>query len=160
MTKTNPDHNVYLRAMGSRVGALQVIIRRRSGEVVSWGSAFVINDSCHVPLALTCNHVVRGKSHRVGDMVFVRKMMPAGVQELNASVVETNPLHDIALLSIPGIRPHTPLPISLTLATVYNVGDCGIAVGYCNPDRLFTEPVCSRLPTVSPGCIRYACLSP
>ena len=62
--------------------------------------------------------------------------MPARAQELNALVLETDPLNDIALLGIPVLRSHTPLPVSLTLAAVGNVGDCAIARVVCSLNAL------------------------
>jgi len=115
-TATFDVHGV-LDKIGNAVVSIDVSQQSRRGQVLTGaGSGFVISDDGYV---LTNNHVVDGASS-------ITVTFSDGTTE-DATVVGTDPTHDVAVLKIADVHGATPLALADT--STLQVGDEVLAIG-------------------------------
>src|SRR3954463_13100524 len=115
-TSTFDVHGV-LTKVGNAVVSIDVSQQSRRGQVLTGaGSGFIISDQGYV---LTNNHVVDGASA-------ITVTFSDGTTE-DATVVGTDPSHDVAVLKIGDIHGATPLALADT--STLQVGDEVLAIG-------------------------------
>jgi S1-C subfamily serine protease len=116
-TSSTFDVHGVLAKIGNAVVSIDVSEQSRRGQVISGaGSGFIISDQGYV---LTNNHVVDGAST-------ITVTFSDGTTE-TATVVGTDPTHDVAVLKIGDIHGATPLALADT--TTLQVGDEVLAIG-------------------------------
>jgi putative serine protease PepD len=111
------DVHGVLDKIGNAVVSIDVSAQGGRGQVISGaGSGFIISDEGYV---LTNNHVVDGAST-------ITVTFSDGTTE-NATVVGTDPSHDVAVLKIADVHGATPLALADT--STLQVGDEVLAIG-------------------------------
>jgi len=117
LSTTTFDVHGVLDKVGNAVVSIDVSQASRRGQVISGaGSGFIISDEGYV---LTNNHVVEGAST-------ITVTFADGTTEA-ATVVGTDPTHDVAVLRIGDIHGATPLALADT--STLQVGDEVLAIG-------------------------------
>jgi S1-C subfamily serine protease len=117
LSTTTFDVHGVLAKIGNAVVSIDVSQQGRRGQVISGaGSGFIVSDDGYV---LTNNHVVEGAST-------ITVTFSDGTTE-DATVVGTDPTHDVAVLKIGDIHGATPLALADT--STLQVGDEVLAIG-------------------------------
>jgi S1-C subfamily serine protease len=117
LSTTTFDVHGVLDKIGNAVVSIDVSQQSRRGQVLTGaGSGFVISDDGYV---LTNNHVVDGASS-------ITVTFSDGTTE-DATVVGTDPTHDVAVLKIADVHGATPLALADT--STLQVGDEVLAIG-------------------------------
>jgi S1-C subfamily serine protease len=117
LSTTTFDVHGVLAKIGNAVVSIDVSQAGRRGQVISGaGSGFIVSDEGYV---LTNNHVVDGAST-------ITVTFSDGTTE-DATVVGTDPTHDVAVLKIGDIHGATPLALADT--STLQVGDEVLAIG-------------------------------
>jgi S1-C subfamily serine protease len=117
LSTTTFDVHGVLAKIGNAVVSIDVSQQGRRGQVISGaGSGFIVSDDGYV---LTNNHVVDGAST-------ITVTFSDGATE-DATVVGTDPTHDVAVLKIGAIHGATPMALADT--STLQVGDEVLAIG-------------------------------
>jgi putative serine protease PepD len=117
LSTTTFDVHGVLEKIGNAVVSIDVSQQGRRGQVISGaGSGFIVSDDGYV---LTNNHVVDGAST-------ITVTFSDGTTE-DATVVGTDPTHDVAVLKIGDVHGATPLALADT--STLHVGDEVLAIG-------------------------------
>ncbi|XP_052150011.1 uncharacterized protein LOC127768469 isoform X2 [Oryza glaberrima] len=157
MTKTNPDPRVRDQAMRSRKSVFMIIheTNRDSETSRSCGSGFVFKTRGGRCLVLTCEHVVADFQTST-DRLFIRRFLNLDseqIEELPATLLYAESSRDIAILQVEGLSQHVPA-LRFSPMAIAPIGGTAIALGYCNPERLFSCLAFADFPAVSPGQVR------